>query len=783
MEDRKSILIIGDWFLDENWIVTKHNAFASSHPGSIHYLSKQKELASPMVGLCGVPAILGVLRSYLDSEYTIAAFGIWNRADTDKLKCIVCGSGKREKLSLLNPYTASGLKDVRNNECPYKECSCEFDSRLYNLATTADPNISTNRIIRVFEGHRGGTPQIRCRYDWIFPLPSDEQKHREIIDYEQLERFIKENNICSIIIEDHNRGLISDQIIDRMVEALKKSNKLYDTKWYIRSKTEHPSWLEKLNIKLADIGQKVNLRVIDYAVALEKKGPRIWRFGHILGRASLELLGEFSGDVVYEHQIEKRGKGIPIKKIAILDDDNTVIAKNMDTSYNIVEPLGPRQIINVGRTTMFFSCLVAQDIADSGPDFATLCRRAVHGAYAWSKGISEAWKKENFDFYNYDKVVESVRGAVLENTSVQGNNYLDSWTEWNQSSYKVGILNKPEKRKVLQLWRGEGAVKKYICVGGEKRNQINSLLASISAFNRQDNPSHPFNCLLVSKPGWGKSYLAKCLASECNMSYLEFSVSQMATTRDLIDSFDSICSHQNRTDKKVLIFMDEVNCEIEGNRAMGLLLSPIWDGSFIRDGKYYRLQPAVWVFASTEPMRDLIAPEKNKGSDFVSRLNGPIIELDAMSSSYEHVCLANVLENIKHQVIRGASIKDIHCSHDYNVLLSTVKAARAEYIMTEMVYVCLSLLIKFWGPISRIEEEVLWLFYKLIPINGIRSLEFFISKFQYVQRGEVFCKNVPLYCDYPELLRHVIYPPAWKNTMPSLIEYSDLIEIENMVEQ
>ena len=782
MTDRKSIVIIGDWFLDENWLVTKYNAFASSHPGNIHYLSKQKEITSPIVGLCGVPAILNVLRSYLGEDYPIAAFGIWNRDDRYKLKCIVCKRGKKKKQSLLNPFTTSGLKDVKDGKCPYFGGSCKFDSKLYNLAKGQNRNISTNRVIRVYEGHRGGTPQILSRYDWILPIPSNTNEREQMIDYERLENYLKKENIGHIIIEDHAMGLISDGMISRIIKTLESSDKLDDVKWYIRSKTEHPTWLTLLNNKLKDINRNITLKVVNYSVALEKKGPRIWRFGNVLGRASLELLGEFSGSATYKNQKEKLGIESPIQKIAILNDDNTVIAKHLDDCYNIEEPLGPRQQINVGRTTMFFSCLIAQDIADPQSDFAIHCRKAVYGAYAWSKGITEAWKREDFDFYNYNNVVNAVKKADLKSSiNYYRNSYNGAWQEWNESSQKLGIITTKPQRKIIQLWRGEGAVKKYVCVGSEKRTQINNLLAGISAFNRQDNPSYPFNCLLVSNPGWGKSYLAKCLAAECNMSYMEFSISQMATTKDLIDSFDAICSHQNRTDQKVLIFMDEINCLIEGNSAMGLLLSPIWDGSFIRDGKYYRLLPAVWIFASTTPLYRLADEETNKGSDFISRLNGTIIDLDYIRSLGKHGRLAETLRDIKRMVTKGVSIDNIHNSPSYKTLLFKIRAAHADYVRTETVYICLSLLNKIWGPINSIEEEVLKLFSRLVTINGVRSLEFFISKFQYIQHGVVRCKNVPLYGNAPELLRHVVYPPKWKNGIPSKIKYTNLIEIETMV--
>jgi len=285
------------------------------------------------------------------------------------------------------------------------------------------------------------------------------------------------------------------------------------------------------------------------------------------------------------------------------------------------------------------------------------------------------------------------------------------------------------------------------------------MLSSISKFNEQKGPQHSFNCLLVSNPGWGKSFLAKSLAEHFDMSYMGFSLSQMATSNDLIDCFDSICSHQNRTDKKLLIFMDEVNCEIKGNLALGLLLSPIWDGSFIRNGKYYRLSPAVWIFASTEPIDKLMKDDKNKGSDFISRLNGPIIELDAMDklkSNKPEKELSDELRKFTKRILLNPGL-DVCGDKDYLGLITLIPA----HIKTEQVYLGAFLLDKFWGPISKIEQAVLQLFHDIVPINGVRSLEFFISKFEYVQRGIVKRCNVPAFENFPELQRHIILPPDW----------------------
>jgi hypothetical protein len=363
--------------------------------------------------------------------------------------------------------------------------------------------------------------------------------------------------------------------------------------------------------------------------------------------------------------------------------------------------------------------------------------------------------------------------------------YSRLWRMWNDSSKDIGVLSNNGELK-FQLWRGQGTLKEYICVGGPKRNAINDLLTKVYKFNKETPSKYPFNCLLVSSLGWGKSFLARSMAKHFDMNYQEFSLSQMASTEDLINCFAKILSAQNESSKKVLIFMDEINCEIEGHAGMGLLLSPIWEGSFIQGGRKYRLSPAVWVFAATDTMEELM--KANKGSDFISRLNGPIINLDELATenglkppeknpdqqSFEEYynpyiaekeahasskiknSVLNLIKEIKKKLIKEPDI-NIYEEDEYKVF-----SQKSGVFRTDQVYLGVSLLNKLWGPICKVQEDVLRLFHDLCLINGFRSLEFFVSKFHGIQGGMVRYSNVPVINDnLKELKRHIILPKYW----------------------
>jgi len=393
------ILVIGDWFIDENWLVAKHNTYTSTHTGDVHYLIKHEKIGKRMTSLCGVPEILEALRSNLGKNYSFIGVGVWNIYDSDILRCILCPDedGKRkQRLELMTPYTIKGLKEVTSNECPYTKSRCEYQPLLVNLASKEiGQECSTNHIIRIFEGYGGGQPHIASRIDWEIPSAN--------LDYKDLEKTIRRKNIVGVVIEDHNKGTVTMATITKIIETLGEE-RIRKIKWYIRSKLDNPPWLEKLTKTLRNMSKrrntKIRLRVVDNKLAMHKKGPRKWRYGMELGRASLEILGELTGDQMYKHGEPVNGKNLHTERIAILLDDNTVISKDKESCFNISDTYGPKQLINIGRTTRFFSDLIYQDIMNNYKgDFYTECYNALHCAFEWSRTASQAWNNEKLFFW------------------------------------------------------------------------------------------------------------------------------------------------------------------------------------------------------------------------------------------------------------------------------------------------------------------------------------------------------------------------------------------------
>jgi hypothetical protein len=779
--EKKTIVVIGDWFVDENWLVTRQSLFQSSGAGEAHFHARHKEVDKRMITLCGAAALLEVLRSHLsEADYEFVGLGAWNQGDNEVIKCTICDKHMGEKR--LTPYTLLSLRriDKNNLKCAYDSGDCVYQPILKNLAPDMSSGgkktreFSTNRVIRCYEGYGGGRPHLRYRFDWQLPFPEDD------LEYGGLSELLKERTVAAVIIEDHGKGVINPKCITELLTVTQKK-----TKWFVRTKIDNPAWMSQLKQK----GLSLELIVSDFKLATHKKGERKWwHDGRELSRAALELLGEMTGDRTVRDGTEIRPTGPNFKSAAILLDDNAAFAKEGDNTFCIPTPPGPRQLLNIGRTTIFYAALVAQRLArreGASHALGDECTKALQCAWKWSQSASGCWDRELIHFYgDYGTALQPLDSPSAKVSSPTAMLYSELWKRWTDSSKGLGIVKVRDDgggtRDVLQLWRGKGTLGDYICVGGPKRTEINRLASHLGAFVRDKSPAHPFTSLLISAPGWGKSFLARCLAEHFDLDYLEFSIANMSTTRDLVDCFAQAFSRQTTMSKKILIFMDELNANIEGHRAMGLLLSPLWEGTFLIDGRPYRLAPAAWVFASTARLDELV--KDDKGSDFVSRLMGPVLELDRLGSRH----LADAIQEVR------KCLNTISSTGDQRKYIETIYDSTAytnftnddeDVLKTEQVYLMLSLLSAHWGPIVRVQEEVLQLFHDLLPVNGFRSLEIFSRSFELVRQGQLVASNVPRLGDKGWLRSHVVIPKMWlEGPRPADPKRdSDFVDIETVV--
>ncbi len=815
IETRKIVVILGDWYIDDHWLVSPQHSYHSSTTGDIHYLARHKDAMAKVTALCGAPAVLRAIMHYkpksnesqLGTCFEFQAFGVWNPWDDELIHRLLHGG---EDLHL-SPYT---LTHGPEGESVQESVQLE-GSTIHNLARSANEErwseFSTNRIYRCFQSHGGDTPRVIYRLDWMLPL-TDEQGE-EKLKYSKSFADLADKDVVAVILIDHGAGVVNPESIKALKEALgvdgDKQQGGKEILWFIRTKIDNPSWLDCLN------DQRIEMLVLNEKLATHLKGARKWLYEGSIGRAALEILGESSDVYTYEHGKQKKAEpGIRAKSTAVLLDDNTVFALVNENAADDEEatgdgdatgdevddskirciwstdPPGKKHLVRPKRTTVFAAALFAQrlyalskkipgtETEGLPPLSEEECQNAVQWAYKWSGTISDHWKRTGEFLFasQFEAALKSIDSSDegIPKVQCEGEDYKTLWKWWNRSSRDLGIVEvpkatkepgaEPKTERTLQIWRAKGVLKDFVCVGGPKRDRVNDLVTAVSRYAAEKDPSHSFCCLIHSPPGWGKSFLAKQLADHLDFHFLEFSIAQMSDPRDLIDAFASIASSQSRTRERTLVFIDEINAEIAGHSVTPLLLSPLWGGTFVKDRMTFRLTPGVWVFASTD------TPEKfsegEKGSDFLSRLNGPIINVGSprrwMAAIEEaRGFLAGAIER-RGDVIYGGWAYERFISED------------ADPAKTELVYLMVNLLDSLWTPIEKVKRSVLQLFHDLLPINGFRSLEIFASRFVDIQRGEVWPCNIPDVRKSEELSRHIILPQYW----PRTVEDDEFIKIE-----
>ncbi|MEZ5359789.1 MAG: AAA family ATPase [Candidatus Zixiibacteriota bacterium] len=831
---QNNIIAIGDWYIDENWFVLPQKLFHSSHTGDEHYLATISNTGNELINLCAVGGLLYFLKKYFEDDengYSLNGYGVWNPIDHDVIQCIMCRLHGDKKY--LTPHTFMSMREPKiegeARNCPYlkipenndndgeskEKGTCSFGNNpkinFINLLSEMSPkwnSISTNHVIRCFEGTKGKKPRLKYRFDWASRVEKDDLNIDKI-------RII-ENGPKAIIIEDHGMGVVNEETA-RGLNKVKGDS----TQVFVRTKKTQPIWLKEID--------KIDLIVTDHHQAWHLKGHRQWDYDGELGGAALKLLADLMDKKFENGQMVDRGESERVIAVAVLLDNNSVLGCFRDKCFFIKEPLDKKQQLNTGRTTTFYSSLVSQFIQntpETAIEFVHYCTKARFCAYEWSRLVSKRWEydsgnneekninkggKEEEDIYKsiVDKlkripeiISESDLGKQSNQTVIK--DHRDILKYWEDSSRSKGLIKIGDSH-ILPMWRAKGTLSDYIVVWGEKRDAINGLITRVADFKEHPNPKQSLSCLLTAAPGWGKSFLARKLADKFDMVFLEYSIAQMPTTTAFVDCLASIASVQNRSKNKVLIFIDEINATIEGHSVYGLLLGPLSDGGFVFEGKSYRLKPAAWIFASSKSLvkdsKEQFDRNKDpKGSDFITRLNGPIINLDydnnddtyklAMSKFRQKLYLVsdivseqepersiNLLDQLYDEtdVLGEGEFQNTHDSvpdEGYQslagkgeprpiILYDYLLNNRPAKLQVEQVYLIVNSIIDFWGPITKIQYCVIDLFNKIIAIHGNRSINYFASSFEGIRNGEVTWENIPDMDKNVSLRRHIVLPKEW----------------------
>lgn len=617
--DHPWVLIAGDWFVDENWLIAPHHSASSSHVGREHFriISRRGEVVKDLCGGGLIARIFYELRKYalpgststtpthtlrkirdIDKNFTdhqavttpkefqLCGVGRWNEADNTALphfihaNCTRAGRANRASFSLSMPV-----------------CQDEVDLKLINLARPAE-DAATIRCIRTFI-RSGGTLSQISRIDWE-PEPPATKTSGQSPQYPDLETL--RNQIVAIVIDDHLKGSVTKDLIHLLRKYARE-----DARWFVRTKdaavadvSTWPDWMKAIGkpLELLVIGPETCCR--DYALnGLLAKSDR-------LAAHSFDILET----LMRRHGPEHASSGA--RNIVLTSDKLEAVGLFQDRKLVIAKPpSAPReQPDKINWTTALFAGLSYEMMVDAASGMLVqqpevLLKRSLQHAHDHS-GVK-------FDASLHAPSIESPQPASWDNVE----------REWHQAQAGLGLVNPTGPEKRLEIWRAACDLPGYIACIKEKRESIRRIWHGIRRFGGNKRPRGSVSVLLEADPGIGKTHLARTLAKQIDCTFISHDIAQMIHRDELLDLFDMVAAAQaEQADKPVFIFVDEINALLDDSPVYGAFLSPLEAGNYLRRGSRFQLQPCIWMFAGTPGLGCTMQPEdaREKRKDFETRL-------------------------------------------------------------------------------------------------------------------------------------------------------------------
>jgi len=697
-----NLLVVGDWFVDENWIVTEESLATSSHVGRRHYRSRIEDPDAQILSLCGaggVASLLHGLSQRMKEEgktgFGVFGLGAWDQEDTRFVASLLdAGTTLGQTPQTLHALRAPTDQPRTNRAHQTAHCLSCLQTPCKRMRSLGKPGSGTWRVIRVYQRTGNRAPELLNRYDWEIrrdrmPGEAEIESAFKPTGSDAVQPLWRGTPFTAIVVVDHCKGLVSPALVANLRKA-------YPTaKWYARCKDPGATWLRHLPAGLA-----LELLVL---------GPR-----------GLESSGEswFLGRHISEDAITFLSSQ-PSRRTVALHHDNHVAAlerTGLDQGELLVclDPPPPLRT-RVGRTTVLFSALLA-DLAglrqDQKDDFKASLGQSLAKAHRWCKEIeqilgeriardhpSSGVKHECVDFRSHFGHVLSVPIREAGHDTFALSKVKEQKVAWELSRQDIGTLPRSRDRghgeptKKLQLWRGWSPVIGFMALSPDRRRDIARLVKAATAFADEDRePTRSLATMLVAPPGLGKSFLVQRLADAIRIGVIEFNITHLTSIGELIACFDMISSRQNQEPRRrLVVFWDEINAQLGGEHVYSYFLGPMSDGVYRRGGLTFRLQPCIWIFAGTRLPEEA---EQTKGSDFRSRLNGPVITLKADEP-------------------------------------------------LEQLYTAVALIRRQYPDVNQISEGLLRFLLRFKPKYGVRSLDFLASQLRNVHHGTVRVGNLP----------------------------------------
>jgi hypothetical protein len=689
-----NILVIGDWVIDEDWIMTHERSETSAKQlNEKHYHTTSTNSEFTTTRLCGASLTASAIRWHFANDpyvsCNIYGMGIWHHRDDNYLNYLF----QHNALTGSSPFSI--VPDT------IKE---KFSSKLFNLARKEDEQCATMRIVRTFLGHPGTLPKLMSRYDWNLAwkpkCKTNEPSFKELLNNRIKENFEKmdTNDFNAVVLSDFNKGLISEEFIEALISQLevycKSQQKLI---WFYRTKQRHrPLWENKLVNVIKSRGETI-IEFVDPRMARYLEGGKPLFYGSDLTYDGLSLINSY------------KETNSPKRKVAILFNDNSVIAyDNTNDNVWIIKSSEKPSYLTRGRSSIFLATLVIEELRSAinisekkkeDHDFGHNCSIGLENGVNWINDCKSIWKKgDQITAVSADimKAIPNERKTSCTEFGPYARKTISD--EWNQAINinDVCCIKKEKNELNLEVWRAHTILNQYTVLDEHRKEVIIKLSNAIRAYLELDENDkiRPLISFIKAGPGSGKTFLARCLAKHFGLELFECNIAQMTSLNELSHFFDQVDAAQ-REGRNIFIFIDEIDNLIKKESVFGYLLDIMWCGQYYRGGLKNSLKPFPGIFAMSGDSKNPVFKNNHpKYEDFESRIFG-------------------------------------------------IQDSLANFTKEESIYLFANLLDRYYGKITYVDKYVLKIIRNLKLEYGPRSLELFISLFRGVKRDSITVENLP----------------------------------------
>jgi hypothetical protein len=724
------VLVVGDWLVDEHWVVGVHRLPSSSRTGQRHSRALHTE-TSTVRSLCGAGQVATILHQAEDKGqpcFDIRGLGVWNVQDEDTLA------------RMLDPMWSRGRTPHTLTPKPSPDQTPERTT-LHNLGEPLGDKAGTTRIIRIYE-QKGDNFTLPQRIDWELRV-GDESKALLKKDIACVLNKI-EGSVDGVLIKDLRKGVVSPELVTEL------ATRFGSARWYISSKEWRPQWLDKVP------PERVRLLLIpQLATWMAMRQGKLTQEGRLVEESKVMSWTSPGGYPTKQalDAVEEDQAIFTNALVVVLPDGLRLMARGpVAAAHNAwfqtsrTHEDGALQFVPMA--SVFFPALVARllraELMEEKKEDPTLALKdlvqpALNYTIHWMKceverlRKSEEWRplqdqrlqlSKGYPYPEFGKW-DQFEWEVCKNhwiqafdpsglaTTVETQCTLPGSAPAAGEGVKNHETGQQQESKLskdkhyVDLWRGMTEIDGYICCVHSKRDRLRRLAEQIHSFVSLVERKHR-SYMLIDSPGSGKTFLVKCLAKSLRLRMLSFNVTQMHSRDDLLACFDTIVTSQAQDpEEAILVFVDEINAKLDGHHVYDAFLAPIQEGVYLRAEKIFHIGPCVWVFAGTElPVpkdHGSLHDKSDKGSDFQSRLTIPPLTLGINKEESTDVDEAQI----------------------------------------EKTYVGVSIIRAEFPDVRRISDKVLT-FFKILPVDtSCREIEQFVKAFTDIQYGEVVGKCIP----------------------------------------